>query len=125
MKNILIVESLNDKFFVEAMIQHLQVQDTEVAKTFLLSIDEYETMEGLNPTKLENALQNIRGQARKPSKTGESISKIGIILDRDDKTELERLQLINEAIQKKIWDFQHECLADFRTYLLLFKKVSS
>jgi hypothetical protein len=93
MKNILIVESANDKFFIQAMIQNLQIENTEVAETFLVEIDDFEEMDGMNPEKLKLALRNIQSRARK-----EEIGKIGIILDIDDKTKEKRISLVNDAI---------------------------
>ncbi len=94
MKNILIVESANDKHFVEAFIRHLGIKNTEVAENFLIKIDGYEEMEGLNPEKLKEALRNIKSKSRK-----EAIEKVGIIIDRDNHTQENRLALLNDAIQ--------------------------
>lgn len=93
MKNILIVESANDKFFIQAMIQNLKIENTEIAENFLVEIDDFEELDGLNLEKLKLALRNIQSRARK-----EEIGKIGVILDIDDKTKKERIALVNDAI---------------------------
>jgi hypothetical protein len=97
MKSILIVESENDKFFCERYIKHANTGEISINAEIappLCKIDDYECMSGLDKGKLVNALNAIRNRSRK-----EPITKIGIVIDIDDKTKQERIDLINEAIQ--------------------------
>ncbi len=74
MSNLLIVESENDKYFIEALINHLNL-NIEVGSP-ICSIDEYECLGGIS--KLENKLKELTSRV---SKNG--IEKIGIIFDAD------------------------------------------
>ncbi len=89
--NKLIVESKNDKAFIEALIRHLNVA-AEVDKPIF--IDDFESLDGLNPTKLTVKLNDVFSEvAKKP------IEKIGILLDIDNEGVDNRLQLINDCLQ--------------------------
>jgi len=81
--NILVVESENDKYFVEALIEH-------DGKTMV----EYECLAGLSAKKLKSSLFYLKKESLK-----RNIQKIGIILDMDNETETSRLQMVNTAIQ--------------------------
>lgn len=74
MNNLLIVESENDKYFIEALINHLNL-NIEVGSP-ICSIDEYECLGGIS--KLENKLVALKSRVSK-----EGIEKIGIIFDAD------------------------------------------
>jgi hypothetical protein len=90
--NKLIVESKNDKAFIEALIRHLNVA-AEVDKPIF--IDDFESLDGLNPTKLTVKLNDVFSEvAKKP------IEKIGILLDIDNEGAANRTQLINDCLQK-------------------------
>jgi hypothetical protein len=93
MENILIVESRNDEFFIAAFIQHLNIKNVGV--TYACCINDYDCMGGLNPDKLKEALA---GKER-DIKFGK-ISKLGILIDQDDKTDQERFELINTCLSK-------------------------
>ena len=54
-RNILIVESKNDKYFFQAIINKLNL-DIEVAKPIRVSDEDYREMDGLNHKKLKDAL---------------------------------------------------------------------
>ncbi|TAF94869.1 MAG: hypothetical protein EAZ45_26705, partial [Oscillatoriales cyanobacterium] len=83
MSNIVIVESKNDKIFMQAMVEKLNC-DIQVEKP--IYIDDYQSLEGLSETELIKALKNlIRKIDRK------DIEKIGIIIDIDNDSEQERL----------------------------------
>jgi hypothetical protein len=89
--NKLIVESKNDKAFIEALIKHLNVA-AEVDKPIF--IDDFESLDGLNPTKLTVKLNDVFSEvAKKP------IEKIGILLDIDNEGVDKRIQLINECLK--------------------------
>jgi hypothetical protein len=89
--NKLIVESKNDKAFIEALIRHLNVA-AEVDKPIF--IDDFESLDGLNPTKLTVKLNDVFSEvAKKP------IEKIGILLDIDNEGVANRIQLINDCLR--------------------------
>jgi uncharacterized protein YqgV (UPF0045/DUF77 family) len=94
MKNLLIVESVNDKFFVEALIQHLNLKNIAVSDGFIYKINDFETLDGLNPTKLLAAVNAVKSKIKK-----EDIQKVGILLDIDNETIADRLSLVNTALQ--------------------------
>jgi hypothetical protein len=90
MKNILIVESINDKFFVEALIKHLYLANVEVSKAPICGIDDFECLGGLDSAKLTIVLDAIKLKLKK-----DEIQKVGILIDIDDETNDERLALVN------------------------------
>ncbi|CAA6819206.1 MAG: Unknown protein [uncultured Sulfurovum sp.] len=73
--NFLIVESDGDKFFIEALLVHMNL-DIEVGSP-ICAIDEFECIGGMS--KLNNKLQSLKRRVQK-----ESIDKIGIIFDADE-----------------------------------------
>lgn len=91
--NILIVESKNDQHFFNAIIGHLNC-NIEIAPPILISDEDYLSMDGLDPTKLEKALKDLRADIQK----GE-IDKIGIIIDIDEHSKEDRINFINQRIQ--------------------------
>ncbi|MEA5552899.1 DUF3226 domain-containing protein [Anabaena cylindrica UHCC 0172] len=97
--NKLIVESNNDKYFLQAIIRHLncniEVESIEPAPPIIISEDDYKSMEGLNSKKLIAALNSLKADIEK----GE-IEKVGIIIDIDDNEENERINFINECLQE-------------------------
>ncbi|GBC62778.1 hypothetical protein DENIS_3755 [Desulfonema ishimotonii] len=101
MSNKLLVESKNDMLFVQALIDYLNLEGIEIDIP-ICQPDDYECMEGLNASKLEEALTII-----KRSLVKERIEKIGIIIDQDSKPAAERLSLVNEAI-KNVFETEEE-----------------
>ena len=95
MSSILIVESENDKYFIEALIQNMNIDNVEISDGFICNIDDFECMDGLNTTKLTLALKAISNKIKK-----EDINNVGIIIDVDDKTKQERLELVNTSINE-------------------------
>jgi hypothetical protein len=88
--NKLIVESKNDKAFIEALIRHLNIA-AEVDKPIF--IDDFESLDGLSQNRLTVKLKDVFSEvAKKP------IEKIGILLDIDNEGVLNRIQLINECL---------------------------
>jgi hypothetical protein len=85
--NILIVESENDKFFIEALITHIDI-DAEVGNP-ICTIDEYDCMGGMG--KLKNRLEELKSRFLK----GDEINKVGIIFDADNLGIEERTKQIN------------------------------
>jgi len=90
--NALIVESKNDKCFVEALINNLNLPQIEIQQPICL-IDDYECLNGLDLPKLRNALEALKNKSAK-----QKIAKIGILLD-DDGKRTERIALINQAVK--------------------------
>ena len=89
MSNLLIVESENDKYFIEALINHLNL-NLEVGSP-ICSINEYECLGGIG--KLKNKLEALRARVFK-----EGIEKIGIIFDADKVGIEQRTKDIQEKI---------------------------
>jgi hypothetical protein len=92
-RNILIVESNNDKYFFQSVINHIK-SDLEVAAPIFLDED-YKAIDGSDPKKLTNALKDLKADLQK-----EDIDRVGIILDLDRHSETERIELINKCIIK-------------------------
>lgn len=90
MTNVLIVESENDKYFIEAFIMHLNLKNISV-EDWTICISGYECMSGIG--NLEATLNIIKNKIIK-----NEINKIGIILDLDSLTIKHRLNQINDAI---------------------------
>lgn len=106
MNNLLIVESENDKYFIEALVTKLNL-NIEVGSP-VCSIDEYECLGGIG--KLENKLKELEGRVSK-----DGIEKIGIIFDAD-KVGVEQRTI---DIQKKIdLVFGKNTDVTFRIYIM-------
>ena len=93
-KNILVVESHNDKFFIESLLAYLQHVDIDVSSP-ICNIDEYECLDGLSETKLVERLKDLSIKSDK-----EGIEKIGIMIDADTKGVDAQLGLVNTALEK-------------------------
>lgn len=89
MSNLLIVESENDKYFIEALIDHLNL-NIEVGSP-ICSINEYACLGGIG--KLKEKLNALKGRVAK-----EGIETVGIIFDADDIGINMRKQQIQEKI---------------------------
>jgi len=87
--NLLIVESNNDKYFIEALLKHINISIEIDSPVY--SIDEYECLGGIS--KLENKLKSLKSQVLK-----NGIDEIGIIFDAD----LVGIELRTQEIQQKI-----------------------
>jgi len=92
MSHLLIVESENDKYFVEAIINHLNLQQDIAVEDWTICIDDYECIGGVG--NLKSTLESLKIKIIK-----EEISRIGIIFDQDTLTTQQRLTQISEAIQ--------------------------
>jgi uncharacterized protein YqgV (UPF0045/DUF77 family) len=92
-RNILIVESKNDKYFFQSVIKHLNY-DIEIEDPIFLDED-YREMEGLDPSKLTKVIKDLKADIQK-----EDIKKVGIIIDIDRDSDIERIKFINECIFK-------------------------
>ncbi len=98
MSNVLIVESENDKFFIEALIAHISA-NIEIGQP-ICAIDEYEC---LGMSKLEERLRALTHRIIK----GE-IEKVGIIFDADKVGVKKRTEQIQEKIYLVINELELE-----------------
>lgn len=85
--NKLIVESKNDKFFIERLIKILNLQNIEVSEPICL-IDECICLDGLG-----NLEKKLRDEKL------DSINKIGILLDADNEGVSKRIDEINKILK--------------------------
>ena len=92
MSNIVIVESKNDRIFMQAMVEKLNC-DIQVASP--IYIDDYKSLEGLSETELIKALKALEALIDK-----NNIEKIGIIIDIDNNSEQERLKFVDRCIKQ-------------------------
>jgi hypothetical protein len=92
-RNILIVESNNDKYFFQSVIKHLNYK-IEVAAPIFLDED-YRAMAGSDAIKLTNALKDLKADIQK-----EDIERIGVIVDIDRHSEADRIKFINDCLIK-------------------------
>jgi hypothetical protein len=90
--NLLIVESGNDKFFIERLKQEI-IANFEV-DTPICCITAYECLDGLSQDSLEKKLTAIKNKIGK-----DRLNKIGILLDADNKGIDARVQLINDSVK--------------------------
>ncbi len=86
--NILIVESDNDQYFIEAIVKKVS------SETKFYQIDEYKHS-SLDEKKLTTQITNSLTDT-----VSRNVSKIGIILDMDDSTQEKRIELINKCLKK-------------------------
>ncbi len=92
MSNIIIVESKNDKAFFEALINHLNLESSQIKiDAPICNIDDIQCLEGLNQTKLTEHIEGLRNDLVK-----KDISAVGVILDHDGK-KVERYEMVNQA----------------------------
>lgn len=91
--NLLIVESKNDKIFIEAIIRELNY-DIEIDEP-ICKIDDYKCLEGLSEKTLVNALNSLAADIQK-----KDVQKIGIVIDMDKFSEEERLAFIDKCIKQ-------------------------
>ena len=87
--NLLIVESDGDKYFIEALLKHINL-NIEVGFP-ICAIDEFECIGGMS--KLNNKLESLKRRVKK-----ESIDKVGIIFDADDIGIIKRTKDIEDEI---------------------------
>ncbi len=106
MSNIVIVESKNDAIFMKAMVEKLNC-DIEVEPP--IYIDSYESLEGLSEKQLINTLKDLDADLQK-----RDIEKIGIIIDIDNDSEQERLELVNKCIKQV---FESETLLSTKQFI--------
>ncbi|MEG4089138.1 DUF3226 domain-containing protein [Microcoleus sp. Pol12B4] len=106
MSNIVIVESKNDRIFMQAMVKKLNC-DIQVASP--IYIDDYKSLEGLSETELIKALKSLEANIDK-----KGIEKIGIIIDIDNCSEQERLKFVDRCIKEV---FEAESLSSTKQFI--------
>jgi len=92
-KNILIVESENDRYFIESLKKYLNISEVDI-DTPICSIDDYECLNGLSKAKLEGKLKELSMDIEK-----RGIEKIGVILDANKVGIEKRIELINKTLK--------------------------
>jgi len=98
--NKLIVESHNDKYFIERLIKELNLSNIEVEEP-ICNIDEYICLDGID--NLQNKLEDL-----KLDSADAPIDRLGIVLDADDKGVQERLRQVNDILSKLNINIQFE-----------------
>ncbi|PSB58575.1 DUF3226 domain-containing protein [Chamaesiphon polymorphus] len=92
-RNILIVESNNDKYFFQSVIKHMNLDISISAPIFL--DEDCRVMDGSDKDKLTKALKDLKADIQK-----EDIDRVGIILDIDRHSEADRIKFINDYLIK-------------------------
>jgi hypothetical protein len=112
--NKLIVESNNDKIFIEALVQHLHIQaevDTPMCK-----IDDFECLDGLSPKKLTIKLEDLLDEVGK-----KDVAKIGVLIDMDNFDKTQRLiyvrDCLNKALENKGFSILNQGFDDINQFL--------
>jgi hypothetical protein len=102
-KSIIIVESPNDRFFVEALVRAMQ---TDVENTLALEIIAYDDLQdfvgddgkiyrGLSETSIAQKIKQIILDIDKYPR----LENIGILIDQDNDTTEKRLELVSNAVK--------------------------
>ncbi len=91
-KNLLVVESENDRYFLEALIHHLNITNIEFSLP-ICNIDDYECLDG-GIDKLKNRLELLKNRIERER----DIKRLGIVLDADQVGIAARVTQINEAL---------------------------
>ena len=89
MKSLIIVESHNDKYFIEKLRDILRLENIEL-KEPVCKMADYECLNGLSEKKLQLTLNDIKF---------DEYQKIGIIIDADNEGIQKRIDLINSCIR--------------------------
>lgn len=100
--NKLIVESKNDKFFIERLIKILNLQNIEVSEPICL-IDECICLDGLG-----NLEKKLRDEKL------DSINKIGILLDADNEGVSKRIDEINKILKNLDINIEFDNINEFQ-----------
>jgi hypothetical protein len=125
MTNILIVESKNDKIFIEKIIEVLNLKSIEIDKPICVGedepicVDDYNCLDGLSKKSLTRSLQSLSDQLPK-----REIAKVGIIIDQDQKTLDERLEFVNECVGQ-VFEKQDSVLLTDTSSLIEIKTKSN
>lgn len=84
--NLIIVESENDQYFIEALIDYLNIKNTKVGNP-ICNVNDYNCLGGFNS--LEKNLKELKL---------DNYNKIGIILDADNEGISSRTNFINQCL---------------------------
>ena len=104
--NLLIVESEGDKFFIEALLNEINLK-LEIGQP-ICTIDEYECLGGIN--KLEQKLKFVKTRVQK-----EAIEKIGIVFDADTVGVEQRKEEIKDKVKSVFGEYDDDI---FSIYIL-------
>lgn len=110
--NKLIVESHNDKFFIQRILKHLDVDSVDISEP-LCNIDEYICLDGIN--NLKNKLRDLKL---------DDIDRLGIILDADEVGITKRLEEINATFDELSVDVEFDSVNKFEYDSKLDLKVA-
>ena len=94
MSSLIIVESENDKYFIEAFLDKLNLDNVEVGKP-ICEVNDFDCLGG--EKNLEPRLESLKL---------DRYDKIGIILDADDKGTEKRIEFINQALKSSCDDIE-------------------
>jgi 5S rRNA maturation endonuclease (ribonuclease M5) len=89
--NLIIVESHNDQYFLQVLIDHLKL-NIEVGMP-VCSVDDFECLGGLSEKRLIQSLNEIKSKIEK-----ENYQKIGVLVDADEVGIDERVALVQRAM---------------------------
>jgi hypothetical protein len=97
--NIIVVESKNDKAFINALVSHLNIANTEVDPPIALNEEDFIITNGtdpnpIKPSLLTRKLKDVKADVRK-----KDIQNIGIVLDIDNNSFEDRFLMVNTAIK--------------------------
>jgi hypothetical protein len=100
MSNKLIVESKNDKIFIEKLIEILNLDNIQVDEPICepkdpINIDKYQCLNGLNQDVMIEALGLLAQDLLK-----NDVTKVGIIIDQDFIKKEEKLSFINNCVNE-------------------------
>ena len=108
MSNLIIVESQNDKYFIEAFLKKLNLEDIEIKQK------EFDKIWVSNYLKYDTCIGRDKNQKSKKC-ANELVNNI------ENKKEIENnLKSNDKTIKKDIWNFEHDALKDLRQFLELF-----
>ncbi len=108
--NRIIVESKNDKIFIQSLVNYLNIHNIEILE-INLSDNDYMTLGGLSLSSLKGELGDIKAAAE-----NNDISKVGIILDADNSQE-EKFDLINNAIKSIFPQLQQDKIERINSFI--------
>lgn len=94
MSNLLIVESKNDKIFIEALVKQLNFTEIQLGKPICFEENDYKCLQGLDQEKLITTFEEIKAIISK-----KAIPKVGIIIDRDSYTKKQRIDWLNDCLK--------------------------
>lgn len=87
--SILIVESDNDKYFIESLIKSLQIE-LKINES-ICGLNDYKCLDGLSEKKLHQSIEEIKF---------DDYNLIGIMIDADEKGIENQIQLINRVLKQ-------------------------